>query len=101
MGSTYSSLHYHLVFSTKERRPLIRAGWRSGLHQYLGGIVRNLDAIAQGVGGVQDHVHLLMGLKTTHTPADLVRELKKASSNWVAARYDPAFRWQEGYAIFT
>ena len=75
--------------------------WRPQLHQYLGGTIRSLGAAIQIVGGVEDHVHLLIGLKATHAPADLVRELKKASSNWVSARYDPAFAWQEGYAIFT
>jgi len=53
------------------------------------------------VGGVQDHVHLLISLKTTHAPADVVRELKKASSLWVAEHYDREFCWQEGYTIFS
>jgi REP element-mobilizing transposase RayT len=63
MGSTYLSLHYHLVFSTIERRPFINSEWRTALHAYLGGTVRGLGGVAETVGGVEDHVHLLIGLK--------------------------------------
>jgi putative transposase len=101
MGSTYHSLHYHVVFSTKQRRPLIRPAWRAALHEYLGGTLRGLGAVPETIGGTEDHVHLLFGLNTTDTPAELVRELKKASSVWIADRYEPSFSWQEGYAIFT
>jgi putative transposase len=101
MGSTFFSLHHHIVFSTKERRPLIRPEWRPTLHRYLGGTVRGLGAVPEVVGGVEDHVHLLVGVRTTHTPSALVRELKKASSAWVVANQDRLFSWQEGYAIFS
>jgi REP element-mobilizing transposase RayT len=101
MGSTFHSLHYHVVFSTKERRPTIGDQWRKDLHAYLGGIVRALGGVAEAVGGVEDHVHLLISLKTTDAPADIVRELKKASSVWAAENHQPGFSWQEGYAIFT
>ena len=85
MGSTFYSLHYHWVCSTKERRPLIRPDWQGGLHEYLGGTVRGLGGVPVQVGGAQDHVHALLGLKPVHCLADFVRELKKASSAWVAA----------------
>jgi REP element-mobilizing transposase RayT len=101
MGSTYHSLHYHVVFGTKERRPFIRSDWRPRLHEYLGGTVRGLGGVAEAVGGVEDHVHLLFSLKTTDAPAELVRELKKASSVWAMEHHEPLFSWQEGYAIFT
>jgi len=100
MGSTYYSLHYHWVCSTKERRPLIRETWGSEFHEYLGGTIRGLDGIALKVGGVADHVHALIGLKTVHRIADFIREMKKASTIWAAAHHDPAFKWQDGYAIF-
>jgi hypothetical protein len=80
MGSTFYSLRYHVVFGTKKRRPLIRAEWRARLHQYLGGTLRGLGVVPETVGGVQDHVHLLVSVRTTDAAADLVRELKKASS---------------------
>ena len=102
MSSTYLSLHYHIVFSTKERRPMIADAWKDRLHEYLGGTMKGLDGFPQGVGGVADHVHLLVGLKATHRLSDLVRELKKASSAWVHDEIGlKSFAWQEGYSAFT
>lgn len=102
MPSTYLSLHYHLVFSTKNREPLIDSIWRPRLHEYLGGGVRGLGAVSQIVGGAADHVHLLVTLKATHCLADFMRELKKGSSGWVHEEVvHPNFAWQEGYAAFT
>ena len=102
MLSTFLSLHYHLVFSTKDRLPLIASEWRERLHDYLGGTLCGLDAFPQTIGGVADHVHLLVGLKATHCLAHVLRELKKASSVWLheQTRLRP-FGWQEGYAAFT
>ena len=71
------------------------------MHEYLGGTVRGLGGIPECVGGVADHVHLLVGLKATHCLADFVRELKKASSVWTTDYHDRYFQWQEGYAAFT
>ncbi len=102
MASPYLSLHYHLVFATKNRETVIAPEWRSRMHEYLGGIISGLGGFPQGVGGVADHVHLLVGLKATHCLADVVRELKKSSSAWVHEQIGVrAFAWQEGYAAFT
>jgi putative transposase len=101
MPSTYLSLHYHVVFSTKERRPMIVPEWRNRLHDYLGGTANGLGGISQQVGGIADHVHMLFGLKATHCLADVMRELKKASSAWAKENIDPLFAWQDGYAAFT
>jgi REP element-mobilizing transposase RayT len=89
-------------FRHKNREPLIDAEWRSSLHEYLGGTISALDGFPQGVGGVADHVHLLVGLKATHCLADVLRELKKASSIWVHRQIGMiSFAWHEGYAAFT
>ena len=102
MSSTYLSLHYHLIFSTKNRQTFIKDEWSAQLHEYLGGTVNGLGGFSQGVGGVADHVHLLVGLKATHCPADFMRELKKASSIWVHETIKQhEFAWQEGYSAFT
>jgi len=79
MPSTYVSLHYHLVFSTKNRMPFIEDSWRSRLHDYLGGTIRGLGGSPQGIGRVADHVHLLIGLRAAHCLADVLRELKKCA----------------------
>jgi len=100
--STYASLHYHIVFSTKHRKPWIEPSWEPRLHEYLGGTARGLGAFPQGIGGIEDHVHLLIGLKTTHCIADFMRELKKSASAWVHETIGMKdFAWQEGYGIFS
>ena len=102
MPSTHFSLHYHIVFSTKDRAPILTAPWRERLHAYLGGIVREMNGVAEAVGGVADHVHLLLGLRATHCLADVVREFKASSSRWMHTDAGmPAFAWQEGYGAFT
>ncbi len=102
MPSTNLSLHYHLVFGTKNRQALIAPEWRARLHDYRGGTIRGPGGFPEGVGGVGDHVHLLVGLKATHCLADVLRELKKASSAWVHDEIGlRAFAWQEGNAAFT
>ena len=64
--------------------------------------MRGLGGQSEGIGGVADHVHLLVGLRATHCLADFMRELKKASSVWVShEKRIPTFAWQEGYAAFT
>lgn len=100
--STYASLHYHIVFSTKNRVPLIKDEWSARLHEYLGGTVKALNGFPQGIGGIEDHVHLLVGLRPTHCISDFMRELKKSSSIWVHESFRIAeFQWQEGYGIFS
>lgn len=66
MPSTHLSLHYHLIYSTKNRLPLIAESWRDRLHAYLGGAVRTVGGVPEAVGGTSDHVHLLVGLRATH-----------------------------------
>jgi putative transposase len=95
LASTFISLHYHIVFSTKHRQPMIDVAWRARLHEYLGGTVNGLKGFSQGVGGTEDHVHLLIGLKSTHCLADVMRELKKATSLWIHEEIGVAkFAWQ-------
>jgi putative transposase len=102
MPSTHLSLHYHLVFSTKDRVPSIGENWMDRLHGYFGGILGDLHGVAEAVGGVADHVHLLLGLRATHRLADVVRELKAGSSRWVHQEIKTSdFAWQEGYGAFT
>ena len=82
--------------------PLIERDWRERLHSYLGGVARNVDAIPEAVGGIADHVHLLLGLRATSCVADVVRDLKAVSSRWVHGEIgQPKFAWQEGYGAFT
>ncbi len=102
MPNTYTCLHYHLVFSTRNREAWIAKEWRYRLFEYLGGTIRGLGGYSHEVGGVADHVHLAVSLKPTHTLSKVLQELKKNSSAWVHQEmHIPGFAWQDGYAAFT
>ena len=102
MSSTHLSLHYHVVFSTKDRRPFIDAAWRTRLHEYLGGLNRAADGIPEIIGGTADHVHMLVGLKATHTLSSFVQDIKQTSSHWIHETIGVKdFAWQQGYGAFT
>jgi putative transposase len=102
MSSTHLCLHYHLIFSTKDRVAYMHKAWRERLFAFLGDIVKDLGGVPEVVGGVEDHVHLLIGLRATQSLADAVREIKAASSRWVHQEMrKQEFSWQEGYGAFT
>lgn len=69
----------------------------------MGGVIKGLGGVPEKIGGVADHVHVLVGLKSTHCLADFVRELKKASTSWIQqeTKIGDKFTWQGGYAAFT
>ena len=76
--------------------------WRPRLHAFLGGVVNQLEGVPEKIGGVSDHVHLLIGLKASHRLADVLREIKSVSSRWVHEEIGlRPFSWQEGYGAFT
>ena len=102
MPSTHLSLHVHVIFSTKHRRPVLKAEWRSRLHAYLGGAISGVEAVPVVIGGTEDHVHLLLGLRATHRIADMIREIKRGSSKWLNEALNiSGFAWQSGYGAFS
>ncbi len=102
MPHTYSNLWLHLVFGTKDRRALIVEEWRQRLHEYLGGIVRGMDAAALEINGIEDHVHMLVKIKPVHRIDYFLRDLKADSSGWVHKQgLSALFSWQRGYAAFS
>ena len=80
---------------------MIADPWRAELHAYIGGILRDVGVVALSIGGPGDHVHVLLGLRGTHTLADVVREMKRGSSAWIHRHGVGNFAWQEGYGAFT
>ena len=78
MASTYLALHCHLVFSTKDRFPLIEPGWRGRLHAYMGGVLHDMEVIPESIGGTADHAHILAGFRATHAIAGIVHDVKRA-----------------------
>jgi hypothetical protein len=80
--------------------PIIFPSWRPRLHEDLGGTVCGLGGTPEAAGGATDHIHLLVGLKSTHCLADFVRDLKKSAASWVrdTIEHGDKFSWQNGYA---
>ena len=103
MANTYSNLLYHVIFSTKGRLPLISASRKEDLYKYIGGIVRNERGTLVELGGMPDHVHLVLRCKTDTSIADIVRHIKGGSSKWLNERLGNAdkFGWQTGYGVFS
>lgn len=83
MAGTYTNLLYHIVFSTKERRQLITSATEDPLYDYIGGIIRGLKGVQLEIGGVADHIHLLVKFKPTLSLSDAVRDIKANSSKWL------------------
>lgn len=90
-----------MVFSTKDRAPVLSTVIRSELHSYLGGVLKNHGCIPIQVGGVEDHVHLLFGLSRTISLAAAAELLKTSSSRWIKSKGLSGFAWQAGYAVFS
>jgi REP element-mobilizing transposase RayT len=95
--------HLHIVFATKERRPFLTPVIQSRLWAYLGGIARENKIKALAVGGVEDHVHMLISLPATLSIAKAVQLIKGNSSKWIHETFPELtqFEWQEGYAVFS
>ena len=103
MPQSLSQVILHLVFSTKERRPLIDPRIRAPLHAYLATVCRDMDCEAYRVGGTADHVHIAARLARTVSIAEVLERAKKTSSVWIKLQA-PAYRrfsWQVGYGAFS
>ena len=103
MPGTYSQILLHTVFSTKRRATIITPEVQPRLYDYIGGIVRAQEGVVYALGGMSDHLHMLMRWRTDATIADLMRTVKARSSVWVHRTFPSAaaFAWQEGYAVFS
>jgi REP element-mobilizing transposase RayT len=102
MAGTFSNLSVHLVFSTKDRLPLMTTPVRDELFPYMGGIVKGLGGSIISVGGMPDHVHLVARLPTSLSVADVVRTVKTNSSKWMNEEFTTMkFGWQRGYGAFS
>ena len=101
-GMSYVSSYYHCVFSTKERRPLITPELQERLWPYLGGIARQNEMKAIEIGGVADHVHMLLSLPSTLSIAKAMQLIKGGSSKWVHDSFPEhrLFGWQVKYGAF-
>jgi putative transposase len=103
MPQSLSKVILHIIFSTKNREPWLDSDVRPRMHAYLATICRDLGAELVHVGGVADHVHIVTTLPRTLSQAQLIEQIKKASSKWIKP-FDTRYRdffWQKGYGAFS
>jgi putative transposase len=103
MADTFSSLNVHCVFSTKNREPLLVGEIKERFWAFMGGIAKQNEIKPLCIGGVADHVHLLLSLPTTMPVAKAMQLIKGGSSTWAHETFSPLrqFAWQSGYGAFT
>ncbi|HEY6249820.1 MAG TPA: IS200/IS605 family transposase [Candidatus Angelobacter sp.] len=103
MSRTYTNLLTHIVFSTKNREPLIEDDLKSELHAYLGGLTRALKGKAYAVHGMPDHIHMLISLPPSVSISEALQFIKANSSGWVHDKWPQrsSFAWQLGYGAFS
>lgn len=103
MPQSLSILYAHLIFSTKNRYPFLKADIRGRVHAYIATILREMGSPFVVVGGVEDHVHVLFDLGRIHAAKDFVEQIKRESSKFVKTLRPELdkFYWQNGYGIFS
>jgi len=103
MANTYTSLHYHIVFSTKDRELWITPDVEQRIWAYLGGIAKQNKMKPLQIGGMDDHVHVLLGAPAVLAPAKIAQLIKGGSSAWIHETFPQmkSFGWQDGYGAFT
>ena len=103
MANTYSQIYVQVVFAVSGRANLIKSEWKEELYKYIAGIVRNNKQKLIAVGGVADHIHLLLGIEPNIKLSDLVRDIKANSSRLINEKrfVRGKFSWQEGFGAFS
>ena len=101
--STYSQIYIQVVFAVPGRESLIHSQWEERLYKYITGIVQSKGQKMLAINGMPDHIHFLMGMKPTCCLSDLVRDIKKATNEFIKSnRFSRfSFRWQEGFGAFS
>lgn len=103
MAGTYTQIYIHYVFATQTRLRLISSDIQNELYNYMAGLTRELGCYLQCIGGMEDHIHLLIGLHPTIPVSEFAQKLKANTSRfinnkgWVLGK----FNWQEGYGAFS
>jgi REP element-mobilizing transposase RayT len=103
MPQSFSQIYLHIVFSTRDRAPLIRSSWEPRLYDVIGGIFKTVKCSLLAAGGVEDHVHLLVSMARDISCSDAIRNIKTDSSKWIHQSIEglELFHWQPGYAAFS
>ena len=103
MANTFTCLQYHVVFSTKHREPWLHADIQERVWAYLGGIARQNGLKPLRIGGVDDHIHMLLGMPPTVAVSEALKRVKGGSTGWIKQNIPGcrSFGWQDGYGAFT
>jgi REP element-mobilizing transposase RayT len=101
--STHTAICYHIVFSTKNRTPVLEHERREDFFRYIWGIIKNRHGHLYRINGVEDHLQILSSLHPTVTLADFVKDIKTGSALWIKENsvFSRFSHWQQGYAAFT
>ncbi len=103
MSHTFSNLLFHVVWSTKNREPLIKKEIKPRLNSYLRSVIESEGAKLLFINGVEDHVHLLLAMPLNMLIPDLIEKIKPISTKWLNKTFPEikGFKWQEGYGAFS
>lgn len=103
MANTYTQIYIHYVFAVQNRLGLIQNRWRDDLYKYMSGTIANKEHKLLAIGGMPDHVHVLVSMSPKQSPSDLMADVKRSSSLWINENrfVMGKFTWQEGYGAFS
>ncbi|MHB2150957.1 IS200/IS605 family transposase [Calditrichota bacterium LG25] len=103
MANSYTQILIHYIFSTKRREKLILPKYEKRIWQFMGGIAKQNGVVPYAIGGIEDHVHLLISLPKTLSVAQAIQLIKGGSSSWIHSTFSELknFAWQEGYGAFS
>jgi REP element-mobilizing transposase RayT len=103
MSNTYTQMHVHCVFAVQNRASLIQSNWEEELFRYITGIVNHQGHKLLSIGGIPNHLHMLIGFRPHQSLSELMKYVKGDSSKWINLKRlsHGHFSWQEGYSGFT
>ncbi len=103
MGDTYTQLYIQLVFAVHGRQSFIHATWENELFKYMTAVLQNDKHKMLAINGMPDHIHIVFGLNPAISISDVVKDLKRASNNWINQErlVSGKFEWQSGYGAFS
>lgn len=102
MANTYTQIYMHIVFAVKNREALIKPELEDEFYKYIAGACKNRKHHLRAIGGIADHLHLLVGMHPSESVSDLVQSLKIQTSKWMHEDKGMAcFGWQSGFGAFS
>lgn len=103
MANTYTQIHIHAVFVVQNRECVINKTWEAELYKYISGIIKENGHKMIIINGMQDHIHVLFGMRPVQSLSDLIQDVKGSSSKWINEKKftNARFSWQQGFGAFS